>query len=71
MNSTGRPAVSNLLFSTAALILCSRVCNSSDLISDLSFSVRAGSLSHWRYVSSIDSSRRAFIAVSAIRCTWR
>src|SRR5215469_8320736 len=27
--------------------------------------------SPWRYVSSIDSSRRAFIAVSAIRCTWR
>jgi protein-S-isoprenylcysteine O-methyltransferase Ste14 len=27
--------------------------------------------SPWRYASSIDSSRKAFIAISATRCTWR
>ena len=27
--------------------------------------------SRWRYASSIDSSRRVFIAGSAIQCTWR
>ena len=41
MNSTGRLVVNSLLRSTAELMLCSRVSNSSDLILDLSSSVRA------------------------------
>ena len=41
MNSTGRVMVSSLLRSTAAMMLCSRVSNSSDLILDFSSSVRA------------------------------
>ena len=41
MNSEGRLMVSSLLRSTAAMILCSKVSNSSDLILDFSSSVRA------------------------------
>jgi hypothetical protein len=41
MNSAGRSVVNSLLRSTAAVILCSRVSNSSDLILDFRSSVRA------------------------------